>query len=108
MAWQTFETQGSGFRYDGIRVMKSYILITKFATEKLQGTERVFIKMDKGSNAIMLSPTKETTGYKISTKQKKVNSYAIVCPIYREMPMGRYYFQEQTDEGFIYKLKSPL
>ena len=99
--FQDFKSAGSGYKFDGIRLMKSYIGVTKQTQERMVGVDRVLIAFDKKAGAIILKPnTQETESYKIQLKQS--GSFIISCPLYREMPMTRYYFKEKIDEGFIF------
>lgn len=99
MTWTIFKTSGSGFRYDGIRVTKIGIIITNGMRERFVGVGRVILKIDKDRNAIALEPTEKENEYKIFTNK---NTLRIGCRINREMPIGRYYFKEKTDDGFVF------
>lgn len=101
--FKMFSSCGSGFRYDGIRIMKAYITLTRSTVEKLAGVKRVFIEYDEENKAVSIIPTEETTGYLIANKVG--SSYAITCPIYRVMPNERYYFKEKIDNKLIFVAK---
>lgn len=94
---------GKGSKGNFISVRKEGISLSNAASSML--SDRVSIYLDKKNYAILLRD--ETIGGEEGRSIKIYNNISkIHC--FLDVPLGRYYFLEKFDGGFVFKLKNNL
>lgn len=104
--FEKFIGNGSGFRFVGITKRKESMLVTSSLT-KLLDCDTVSIHLDKKNNLIMLKPAHvdEKFTYKMSARtngSKQINVRE------KDMPTGRYYFEDKIGDGFMCRYKREI
>lgn len=103
--FRQFKSRGSGYKYNGIKVGKTYISVSNTISQQIK-TKRVILKFDKENQAIMICPTEKNEAFTYAFYSKNKNggkNNVITSSISQEMPMCRYYLVEETEEGLIFQ-----
>jgi hypothetical protein len=89
--------------YTGIKIAKTYTNIAQSLMAEMGQPSRVLIEVDNTNNAIKITPTNSQNSFKV--KNNKASS-SINTRLWRALPMGRYFYTEEADGGYICVLGS--
>jgi hypothetical protein len=98
----TSYVKGCTGQYEGIGVASCVINVSRPMIVKMP--ERFFkIEYDREALVIKLLPQKDkTNAFELKLRGK---GYAIAAHLKSVMPIGRYYFTEKTDDGYLFQSK---